>query len=65
MVYARGLHCNKAYKNNGEQNWAVSTEVFLHFIIFNVEFRQVYKAIYYSFIYKRNSKFQLLENYLD
>lgn len=28
MVYARGLHCIKAYKNKGEENWAVSTEVF-------------------------------------
>lgn len=27
MVYARGLHCIKAYKDNGK-DWAVSTEVF-------------------------------------
>lgn len=28
MAYARGLHFNKAHKNNGGENWAVSTEVF-------------------------------------
>lgn len=28
MVHAKGLHCIKAHKNNGEQNWAVSSEIF-------------------------------------
>lgn len=28
MVHAKGLLCIKAYKNNGEENWVVSTEVF-------------------------------------